>query len=167
MLWKVACCLARSHGGKRVVSCAVRDGLGERRMRCPYRELEGSTAGEARVRRIITWHCGEEALVIFYRHGIGAVEDGDRVAASNRHSRCALVLRVDCAGIHQLAHAGSPGAAAISRQSRRALQTPVRLSSLGAILGRQTRVIARLEWAGRGDKEMRAPNKERQSGARE
>ena len=122
-----------------MVSRAVQDGLDEHRLRCSSRELKEKTADKARVRRCITHHCGVEAHVIVYRHDVGAVEDDGTCSsvepAQSTHT-CAVsrVRRFH----HQMAAEGSPGAAAISRQSRRALQTPVRLSSLGAILGRQS-----------------------------
>ena len=63
----------------------------------------------------------------------------DRVAASNQRSR-----RTTCAASrlrrfdYQLVHADSPGAAAISCQARERVKRPFRLSSLEAILGRQS-----------------------------
>ena len=90
---------ALSQGGKRVLSRAVHDGLGEHRLRYSSRALEDKTAGKARVHRCITGQGGVEALVIFYAHNVGTVESDGTVAASSRHSRCTRVLRFECTGL--------------------------------------------------------------------
>ena len=106
-----------------MVSRAGRDGLDEHRLRCSSRELEDKTADKASVRRCITRHCGVEAHVIFHPATSAQLKMTERVAVSSWHSRRTRLLRVECAGFrHQMAHQGSPGAAAISRQSRRAVK---------------------------------------------